>query len=599
MSFYDDASWLLIPSGIKEDVVYAQKPTSGLGDLSFSRASDATYTDAGGVVRRSPYNLVTWSEMFSDVAWAKTNTSISANVTTAPNGTLTADKIIAANGTSIVGDHIQQNVTKGASAISYTFTTYAKASELNGIRILVRDSISVANRAQVYFNLSTGAIDTAAESSGTFSNASATITANENGWYRVSLTFTSSTDTQVQPRIYTYDTVKTTGNGTDGTFIWGAQLVEGTSALDYFPTTNRQDVPRIDFRNADGTLSSCGRLLLEPQRTNSTRNSSMVGAVAGTPGTLPTNWVGGSAAGLTRTIVGVGTENGLPYIDFRYNGTSATTTIVFVLDSLGAITASAGQSWNFSSYLRLVSGTIDSAQLFWDEYNGATYLNSKSTSISVNSTLSRFSLTGTTAVNCNTLNPFIRVLITNGAAYDFTIRIAAPQMELGSYATTWVPTTTAAVTRIADVASKTGVSSLIGQTEGTIYWEGFLSPGADDTFTFNLSAGNTVIIAKNVSNQVQARIIANSAQTSLSTTTTHNGFTKIALGYKSENTVLYVNGNLASVSSNSYTFSAALSVINLAFGSTVFFGFEKKETTQAALFPTRLTNAQLAQLTTL
>ncbi len=46
MSFYDDASWLLIPSGIEEDVVFAQKPTSGLGDLTFTRASDATYTDS-------------------------------------------------------------------------------------------------------------------------------------------------------------------------------------------------------------------------------------------------------------------------------------------------------------------------------------------------------------------------------------------------------------------------------------------------------------------------------------------------------------------------------------------------------------------------
>ncbi len=67
-------------------------------------------------------------------------------------------------------------------------------------------------------------------------------------------------------------------------------------------TTNRQDVPRIDFRNADGTLSSCGRLLLEPQRTNSIRNSSMVGAVAGSPGTLPTNWTRQNSSGLTQGV---------------------------------------------------------------------------------------------------------------------------------------------------------------------------------------------------------------------------------------------------------------------------------------------------------
>jgi len=83
MSFYDDASWLLIPSGIEEDVVFAQKPTSGLGDLTFTRASDATYTDSTGVVRRSPYNLLQQSEDFSNAAWSKSASSISSNVTTA------------------------------------------------------------------------------------------------------------------------------------------------------------------------------------------------------------------------------------------------------------------------------------------------------------------------------------------------------------------------------------------------------------------------------------------------------------------------------------------------------------------------------------
>jgi len=79
------ASWTLIPSGIEEDVVFAQKPTSGLGDLTFTRASDATYTDAGGVVRRSPYNLLTYSNTFSNANWAVVGTpTLTANYDTNP-----------------------------------------------------------------------------------------------------------------------------------------------------------------------------------------------------------------------------------------------------------------------------------------------------------------------------------------------------------------------------------------------------------------------------------------------------------------------------------------------------------------------------------
>jgi hypothetical protein len=60
-------------------------------------------------------------------------------------------------------------------------------------------------------------------------------------------------------------------------------------------------------------------LLVEEARTNSIRNNSMQGAVAGTPGTLPTNWSESRAAGLTQTVVGTGTQNGIDYIDIRLN----------------------------------------------------------------------------------------------------------------------------------------------------------------------------------------------------------------------------------------------------------------------------------------
>jgi hypothetical protein len=51
------------------------------------------------------------------------------------------------------------------------------------------------------------------------------------------------------------------------------------------------------------------------------------------------------------------------------------------------------------------------------------------------------------------------------------IYIWGAQLESGSYATSYIPTTSAIVTRNADVISKTGISDLIGQTEGVVFLE--------------------------------------------------------------------------------------------------------------------------------
>jgi len=57
VSFYDDASLVLIPSGIKTSKIYSQKPTDGTGDLTFTRASIATRTNASGVIESVASNV--------------------------------------------------------------------------------------------------------------------------------------------------------------------------------------------------------------------------------------------------------------------------------------------------------------------------------------------------------------------------------------------------------------------------------------------------------------------------------------------------------------------------------------------------------------
>lgn len=116
------------------------------------------------------------------------------------------------------------------------------------------------------------------------------------------------------------------------------------------------DVARFAYNTT--TLALLG-LLNEQAVTNGVRNNTGTGVAAGTPGTQPTNWQGfGAANGLTRTIVGSGTEDGIPYVDFRYFGTpTASANFTFSAETTNVIAALAGQTWIDSAFLRIVGGT--------------------------------------------------------------------------------------------------------------------------------------------------------------------------------------------------------------------------------------------------
>ena len=94
-------------------------------------------------------------------------------------------------------------------------------------------------------------------------------------------------------------------------------------------TKYAQDLAGVWTEFASGVPAITDRgILIEESRTNQIRNNSMQGAVAGTPGTLPTNWGVSVAGGLTRTVVGTGTENGIEYIDVRVQGTTTDEDII-------------------------------------------------------------------------------------------------------------------------------------------------------------------------------------------------------------------------------------------------------------------------------
>jgi hypothetical protein len=175
------------------------------------------------------------------------------------------------------------------------------------------------------------------------------------------------------------------------------------------------------------------------------------------------------------------------------------------------------------------------------------------------------------------------------------------QYELGAYATSYIPTLGASVTRVADAAFKTGISSLIGQTEGTIFFEinstnfesytqrifSISDDTNDNAIGFQLTGANEINYYVEVGGVLSALI----TKTAPAITLGQN--VKVAAAYKANDFVLYVGG--VQVGTDSSGGVPATSVLRYAnpTGNAPYIG----KVVQTLLFKTRLTNAQLAELT--
>ena len=188
-----------------------------------------------------------------------------------------------------------------------------------------------------------------------------------------------------------------------------------------------------------------------------------------------------------------------------------------------------------------------------------------------------------------------------------SVYIYGAQIEAGSYATSYIPTTSASVTRNADVISKTGISSLIGQTEGSFFCE-FNYNGVIDNSTarkiisLNDGTSDNLVDAYFVATAttIQARVRAGAVGFgSITSGALSSGNYKIAYAYKNSDFVLYINGTqIGSVSSGTISFSSPVSIVQIGDGEAASdqLGGGIKA---SALWKTRLTNAQLATLTTI
>ena len=167
-------------------------------------------TSANRPIVSARVNLLTKTEDFSDAAWTKTRSSISANAVAAPDGTTTADNVV--EDTSASTSHLVQQSTAGTVGASETLSVYVKAAGRSWFLL------QLGAGATAYFDVTNGA-------TGNVSGGTATIQSVGNGWYKCSLSATRTTNqNNIIYLASANGTINYTGDGTSGIYIWGADL---------------------------------------------------------------------------------------------------------------------------------------------------------------------------------------------------------------------------------------------------------------------------------------------------------------------------------------------------------------------------------------
>jgi hypothetical protein len=161
------------------------------------------------------------------------------NVTTAPDGTSTADKIVEDASTSQHGLGMSNVVITALS--NYTFSFYAKAAERSIISVFDGGYTSLV---AAHFNLSSGV-----STVNTLSGFSGRMTPAGDGWYRCVVTYpppSGSIGTQSFARLrinkdgslgFTVASITYTGDNTSGLYVWGPQFEQKAFPTSYIPTT--------------------------------------------------------------------------------------------------------------------------------------------------------------------------------------------------------------------------------------------------------------------------------------------------------------------------------------------------------------------------
>jgi len=603
MALIDKASLLMVPSTYEAGKLYNVLPSGNRApdstgensgydqtraDFDFDRGSNAAATRIGsdGLIKKYRENVLTQSNNFSDSDWTLRAGASVAGGQSGYDGTNNAWLLNA----DTTGTFRFINQATNVNTI-LTNSIYAKAGSVNYIGVT---DTSGSSSHIVYFDLSNGTIDSVTGGSLIIDYKIESV---GNGWYRCSASLTAhSSGTTLW---FVSATGGSNANAGNNIYIQNAQSESSLVATDYLESTSVTgkagvliDLPRIDYS------SGAGALLLEPQRANLITQSEYFDA---------SQWIHYySTISSNDSTSPDGFENATRWTSTA-SGTFLTTSL-FISDPCNL---SVFVKYVDHPYIQLYSGASGGDYANFDIQNktiGTSGYNTSNEKIEsygngwyrISCTFANVSAGSTARIG------FAQLLTSNWGGLNTSavgdVLIYGAQLEAGSYSTSYIPNhgTSGGVTRAADSCSVTGVSDVIGQTEGTLFWEVQIdTPVATaNEAILNIDGGffgNTIYISKSTTGNIvgEMYVSGGSSQASFTLVGISAGSYKIAFAYAQNNTAMYVNGVQVGATDTSCNVPATS---RIQLGNTAL-GPSTDKTKQVALFNERLSNAELAALT--
>ena len=530
MAVFDKASLVMIPSQYKEGKIYNIKPEDQSSSFEFERGSAATRVNSSGLIEQVGVGDI---ESVTNSDFNTTDNWVTGSTTssfTVTNGIAT----------------IQGDANSFNTRIGQTLSLEANKSYFIKVRIKSNDGNYW--RIRGYDNIS--------------------------GYFDI----TNGNNTELNDITYVYN-APSGMNGAPILYI-SSYFQNGTTdfSVDFASVKEiNTDTPRLDYSGTEPAL------LLEPQRTNIITYSSDTN-----------NWGWGSDSNPNNTTR-----------DFGYSAPDGSNNATLFTRNLGTsgfpawgnIPTNVNTDFTYSIFVK--KGTSDTIELFnvstspqskviynFNTNTFTTELNATGKSVAYSDGWYRISMT---YANGSATVSQIRNIFEDGKS----VYLFGAQAEQASYATSYIPTNGQTETRLADDSVATGLGSIAGQSEGTLF--AYFKTIGDSATPYislnkNNTVGNRVLIYNNSGVSAEIRV-EGVVQASITSST--QGLIKAAFAYKANDFAFYINGSQIGTDSSGITFSAGvLNELNLGFGAQ-----DGAEIKQIILFPTKLTDTELQQLT--
>jgi hypothetical protein len=521
-------------------------------------------------------NLITYSSELDNAAWVKSFVTVNANQTTSPDGTTTADEIVVTTDSQSHGITEKFPVVAG---VTYTYSAYVKAASSDKVAITRVAGAGFPGTGFWWADLTLGTIAVAPPTAGT-----ASIESVGDGWYRLSLTHVASeTVSEAELGIVvpndsgTYNYV---GAG-ESVYAWGAQVERGATATTFLPTSG--GVASTDFLTA---ITPTG-LLVEEARTNLCLQSEDLSTTwANTKSTDVSNVATAPDGTLTADSINEDGTVGAHFVSQPIAMASSTeyTYSVYAKASNRAwlLVQAYGLSAAQDAYFNLADGTIGTVDVgvtaIIEDAGGGWY---------------RCSITYTTTT---VSTPSVLVAPANadgGVSYtgltQESVLVWGAQVEAGAFPLSYIPTTTASVTRNADDVDSSDLTWL-NESQGSYYIRYIRNMDSAGSVVFTITDGtvsdrhelisdssqdgtgdaghavyatatqynNAVVNAENdgTANEMAATYATNDSALYLNGTadptpdttgTPPTGLTTVAVGRREYNDSLYSNGHIAEI----------------------------------------------------